>query len=520
MKIGVQCQSGVVQSFVQLLSKKPVAVLLLGNALGLDIAQQIRTLSPTTLILLRTPADNWALDRAWTQAYTVRAMQSAMPYLQRGLCDFLLPPNEPVVTNVPEAQLLNSLQVELAQDYHANGFQTGAYTNPVGNPPYNLLPYLRDGILACGGWWFIHSYGAPDLQTDSVDLSLRHRNARGILNIPNLKIGITECGLDLGIIGKGGGYRALPDNGHLIQDYVDLNLAWWDSELAKDPEVKFTTLFGYAMEHPWESFDVAAVDTDRAYFINWLQGGTTPPNGGQVEPTPAQTVAQVPFLVKASLQPKYGAGGLGQSIYGEYIATGDGNEKWNAWIFLRGGLKVKDGNYADFSGVKLFNPVDGTPLTDPLPWPTGGSPIPPSGIPPYSFPQALTDNGACGEEGKPIAGKPFYRVSSAAVLQGVSAFATIFLKGMGAQVVNLFPDGHGEVFTLINDGNVTFNFGATSAFTDPCTGPFTMFVAEGAVKNPDTKIVTWKNILSDKVKSVGDWKAEHSEWRIQFAQVQ
>lgn len=516
MKIGVQCQSGVVQDFPKLLSKKPVAVLLLGNALGLDIAQQIRTLSPTTLILLRTPADNWALDRTWTQGFVARAMQGAMPYLQRGLCDFLMPPNEPVVTNVPEAQLLNELQVEVAQDYHANGFQTGAYTNPVGNPPYNLLPYLRDGILACDGWWFTHQYGAPDLQTDSADLSLRHRNARGILNIPDLKVGITECGIDLGIIGKGGGYRALPDNGHLIQDYVDLNLSWWDNELAKDPYVKFTTLFGYAMEHPWETFDVAAVDTDRSYFINWLQGGVVPPNGGQVEPTPAQTVATVPFLVKASLQPKYGPGGLGNSIYGQYDATGDGNELWRCWIFLRGGLKVKDGNYADFSGVKLFNPIDGTPMTDPLPWPTGGSPTPPNGIPPFAIPPALTQFGASAVEGTVVSGKPFYRLTGATVRSGVSAFCKITVVGksgaplIGVYVINLRPDGNKEMQVTDGSGVVQFFYGAGSAFSVPGSGPFTNGVVDSA-----------GNFLQgDKAISLGDYQGTHTEWYLQFTQVQ
>lgn len=202
--------------------------------------------------------------------------------------------------------------------------------------------------------------------------------------------------------------------------------------------------------------------------------------------------------------------GLGRPVGNEYNYVSAGGSRLVGQGFERAFLEALE---SDVLAAKAYDWLTG------LEYVPSVTPPPVTGIPPYSFPQVLTDNGACGEEGQPIASKPFYRINSAVVRQGVSAFAKVQLMGKGAQIVNLFPDGHGEVFSLVDNGEVQFNFGATSAFSNPCTGPFTLFVAEGAVKDPVTKAVTWKNILSDKVKSVGDWQAEHSEFTIQFKQV-
>src|SRR5207244_4307741 len=112
-----------------------------------------------------------------------------------------------------------------------------------------------------------------------ADTSLRHRKVRPLIAPDiDLKVAITECLIDLStkieVYGHGGGYRTLPDNGRLIQDYLD-HLSWYDSELAKDPYVKFANIFGCGMEEPWVSrgFDVLAVDTDADAFTNWLQAG-------------------------------------------------------------------------------------------------------------------------------------------------------------------------------------------------------------------------------------------------------
>lgn len=399
-KLGVQSQSGIIQDASKLLAKHPIAYKLHGNALGLDFARAIKSASPSTLIILRAQSDNWALDPTFTNSYIDRATKAADPFLKEGLCDLLESPNEPIVRNDSDAKLLNELQVTVAHAYYSRGFTPLGFQFSVGNPDYPFWAYLNDGLLACNGWLGLHQYGAPTLQSNAADLSLRHRKVYPLLTPEAralLKVVVTECGLDFGIgrptdgFPTSGGYRAMPqindDEDYWIKSLTS-QLAWWDSELAKDPYVIATTLYGYAMEHPWETFDVSAIDTDRLFFVNQYQGGTavippyvppvstspSPSPSSPPEPdviTPAQTVATVPFLVKRAIQLD-----LGPSIYGQYDAFGD-DGKYLAWIFQRGGVIVKEGDYASLDHAKLFNPQTGEPMSEPLPWPCGSTPVPP-----------------------------------------------------------------------------------------------------------------------------------------------
>ncbi|MBI5876644.1 MAG: hypothetical protein HZB53_03260 [Chloroflexi bacterium] len=144
----------------------------------------------------------------------------------------------------------------------------------------------------------------------------------------------------------------------------------------------------------------------------------------------------------------------------------------------------------------------------------------------YAFPQALTNAGAFGEEGHPSTGLPFYRLTGATVRQGVSAFMVVTVFGktapaVGVKVINLFPDGNGEVIQTDGSGVVRFQFAASSAFTNPGTGPFTVFIADdGAFKDFDAspKRVAFSHKLSDIVHSLGDFRGEHTEIYLQFVE--
>lgn len=144
----------------------------------------------------------------------------------------------------------------------------------------------------------------------------------------------------------------------------------------------------------------------------------------------------------------------------------------------------------------------------------------------FVFPRALAEIGALGEAGAPVPAQPFYRLSGASVRRGISAFmvVTVFSRGtpkIGAKVVNLFPDGNGEVIETDGSGNARFQFGASSAFTTPGTGPFTIFVADdSAFKDSDSvpKRVVFQQRLSDVVKSLGDFRGEHTEIFMQFVE--
>lgn len=152
---------------------------------------------------------------------------------------------------------------------------------------------------------------------------------------------------------------------------------------------------------------------------------------------------------------------------------------------------------------------------------------PPVGDIPYSFPSILTAVGAYGEEGKRTPDQKFYRLTGATVRQGISAFMVITVLGknapaIGAKVVNLFPDGNGEVIAADGSGVVRFQFAASSAFTEPGKGPFTVFVADDtAFKDFDSvpKRVVYQFKLSDIVHSLGDYKGEHTEIYLQFQEI-
>jgi hypothetical protein len=140
---------------------------------------------------------------------------------------------------------------------------------------------------------------------------------------------------------------------------------------------------------------------------------------------------------------------------------------------------------------------------------------------------ALDDLAAIGgmlAPGQPVAGQPFYQFNAVAMRPSVNAFCRVAVIGAGgvpvagAKCVNLFPDGNGEVLLTDGSGSVQFNFGASSAFSVPGRGPFTIFIADEAVKDWNSKQVRWGRVLSDQVRSLGDWNGEHSEIYLQLLQ--
>jgi hypothetical protein len=483
-KVSVQSQSGIIQDASKVLAKKPVAWLLLGNAASVDFAKKIRAESPSTLILLRAQPDNWALDRTWTQDFITRSLRFAQPFQQARAIDFLLPPNEPVVSNVPEAQSLNSLMVEAAQDYAANGYKTGAYTFSVGNPPYPLWQYLQDGINASDGWLFLHEYGAPTLQSGAADLSLRHRNVRGYLPlVPNLKIGITECGIDLGIIGKGGGYRALPDDGHLVEDYLS-QLTWWDSELAKDDYVKFATLFGYAMEHPWETFDVAAVDTDRSAFISWLQSGTpigVPPMSTPLErKNAAWHSIDVPYNPDAAYFKIAQQLALGRPVAPEYSYTGVDGVAYSGQGYDKAFLESPK---SDVLSAKAYDWLSGELYTPTAP----PNPIPPVTIKRLATADLPPEFGIKVISYAPKPGEKFFGLVGASPLLSGPSVGTqstmLAVNEQGSPVIGYIlshawdeANHHSESFPSPQVGII---LGTGSYYTPPRIGPDHFYISKG-----------------------------------------
>jgi hypothetical protein len=162
-------------------------------------------------------------------------------------------------------------------------------------------------------------------------------------------------------------------------------------------------------------------------------------------------------------------------------------------------------------------------------WSPGVSPSPgPAPKPelmPYTFPPVLATAGALGEEGVPVPGQPFYRLTGAAVRTGSAALVAVTLIGkngiplIGGRVVNLFADGSGEVIQTDGSGTARFQLAASPVFSDPGTGPCTVFVADDStfidMDNMPNQVV-YKAKLSDRVKSLGDFQGARVEIYLQF----
>ena len=100
----------------------------------------------------------------------------------------------------------------------------------------------------------------------------------------------------------------------------------------------------------------------------------------------------------------------------------------------------------------------------------------------------------------------------------VNLYAANGIPVAGIQVVQLRPDGKGEVFESDSAGKAQFNWGSASAFSNPGGGPYTVFVATGATRDEESKHVSSKGRLSDAVVSLGDFKAEHLQVYLQFVE--
>ncbi len=86
---------------------------------------------------------------------------------------------------------------------------------------------------------------------------------------------------------------------------------------------------------------------------------------------------------------------------------------------------------------------------------------------------------------------------------------------IGAQVVDQRRDGKGEIAQTDGNGRVSFLYGRGNAYTPPERGPHTICVARDAVKDEETKLVTFVP-LSTLVDGLGQYMGTHEEYNIQF----
>lgn len=414
-----------------------------------------------------------------------------------------------------------------------------------------LVPALRR-LKAHGGMLGVHEYGAPTV--------LESWAKGGFYPAWREELGYGTCvGRILAV------YRCLPDDlqdlqciigegliDHVLHgvtggfwygregDAAETAPAWymdqlqlaWDKVYSRMPQLFGIAHFIHNHEDPtWELYSTVRTASARAAFRafmrkpQFLRAAATPPAPPPKEQPPmtypdSYYVRSLPALALKALELRAG------SVYtGEWpVMNDEGKQTHVAQVYGAsaqhpGGVFVVE--LGKWDQVEVRDHTGKLLPANPAP-----PPPPPTDTTPgkliYKQPPALALVGAQSLEGVRRPGEPFFRLTGATVQQGVSAYVivTVFSRGapaIGRKVVALFPDGNGEVHETDGSGRVEFQLTEKSAFTNPGDGTHTVFIANDlARKDFDAKRIVDAYNLSDVVKSLGDFRGEHTTVQLQF----
>jgi hypothetical protein len=177
--------------------------------------------------------------------------------------------NEPVITDLEAMQRYADFEAERARLMYHHGFKVVVGSFSVGNPELahwqGFLPAL-ESALQHGGALALHEYAWPTLDNEGPWYLLRHRKVYGgepkhgweglPWHLKSLPLLITECGLD-GLIEQGHpprGWQVL--YGESAAQYLE-QLAWYDSELQKDPYVAGAAIYCCSTaDWQWRTYDI------------------------------------------------------------------------------------------------------------------------------------------------------------------------------------------------------------------------------------------------------------------------
>lgn len=135
-------------------------------------------------------------------------------------------------------------------------------------PRIDQIVLFKDALQKADGW-ATHEYSAPTMQTRTGDFCLHYRQLIAKLKNAGIRVPplyITETGLDCGCTGQmGKGWKTLG----ISREQYEAQLAWYDDELSKDPEVKCATVFTGGPKSDWVTFEVDEV------LARWIAGRHT-----------------------------------------------------------------------------------------------------------------------------------------------------------------------------------------------------------------------------------------------------
>ena len=162
-------------------------------------------------------------------------------------------PNEPDVTSEHACIHLATFTSEAVRIMHDNGLAVGALCLSTGNPPDLSYWQILGSCLGHADALILHEYGMRTMTLDGWHL-LRYRKAMQELAKHGYRVPpiyITETGIDYAGGPDTDGWRA---QGISAEQYRD-QLAAYDAELVKDPEVVATTPFTW-QDYNWPSFAI------------------------------------------------------------------------------------------------------------------------------------------------------------------------------------------------------------------------------------------------------------------------
>ena len=250
---------------------KPPLVVSLDHA---DSWHGIKAQSPNTLLVGRTyqPHEPDFNDKGLDPLLAARGQcDTILPWAERmgETYSFWQGVNEPVVQSAEAMQRLSDFEAERAQIMNSHGFRVVVGSFSVGNPSQlawwkHFLPAL-EAVREFKGALALHEYAWPSLDHESPWYLLRHRKVYGgdpahqwsglPAHLKTVPLLITECGLDGGI--EPGfpprGWKARYTSDQFLQQ-----LAWYDTELQKDPYVVGAALYCCCSigDPEWASFNI------------------------------------------------------------------------------------------------------------------------------------------------------------------------------------------------------------------------------------------------------------------------
>lgn len=174
-----------------------------------------------------------------------------------------------------DAVNFNLFTVQLANRMHAVHLEYCCGSFAEENPDMSLWHVYLPGILA-SDYLGLHEYSAPTMQDAQGTRCFHYRQVYTYLKtkVPNLKIMITECGIDGGVIGKAAsGFQQFGGEAVYLPQ-----VKWYTEGAAQDSYIVAIFLFCCGTSDPqWNGFDVKNCLTILDYCRSLMTPIVTPP---------------------------------------------------------------------------------------------------------------------------------------------------------------------------------------------------------------------------------------------------